>query len=571
MTTENLGMDLPGIGSTGWGPKLLAAFNVLDGASKHLKFQPERYDAVGDGVANDTDAIAGAVADIDLAGSGTLWLDPDKVYLVDVDSIPGCANLKVLGGGTLKVTDAGGGAIFTCTGNDTVFFGDVKVEAPNDLTVLAHLVEATTEVDFLLVGCTKARLYATNPAMTYAAADTGTDRVGGNVCRNVRSFFCSGVGPGAGSTSGIDPFIWARYVVGGCSIGDRATGYASGWEGWGGNANTAVNGAIANKRKAGPFEVVACDFSDMDIGGAWASMCYGVNLQGHVERCNDVGFDFEGCVDCHASGSADDCTNGGIACFYLNRGLTYDVAVSTSASAGYVASIKNDTLSKDNRDITVRGSFSCSSGVGLFLAEVVQNLVLDITVDNVKVKTNSNNQGDNTLTVNGTYTRDLGAGGYALDVGQTHERLCVVKGTLVADTAQHSTARALNVQQVIASVTDVDITARGWGATPIRTHMTGFTAASQPVIRLAGNIYEGTGIDRVESGTGGSFAHVFTKLRNASGTASIPSATPTGGGTRYDAGQVVYFGAPTAGGFIGAVCVTAGSPGTWKNFGAISA
>jgi hypothetical protein len=35
-------------------------------------------------------------------------------------------------------------------------------------------------------------------------------------------------------------------------------------------------------------------------------------------------------------------------------------------------------------------------------------------------------------------------------------------------------------------------------------------------------------------------------------------------------GDKVYFSAPTAGGFIGAVCVTAGSPGTWKTFGAIS-
>lgn len=38
----------------------------------------------------------------------------------------------------------------------------------------------------------------------------------------------------------------------------------------------------------------------------------------------------------------------------------------------------------------------------------------------------------------------------------------------------------------------------------------------------------------------------------------------------YNVGDIIYFTSPSAGGYIGAVCVTAGSPGTWKNFGSIS-
>jgi hypothetical protein len=46
-------------------------------------------------------------------------------------------------------------------------------------------------------------------------------------------------------------------------------------------------------------------------------------------------------------------------------------------------------------------------------------------------------------------------------------------------------------------------------------------------------------------------------------------AAPT---TGYHAqGEVMYNVAPTAGGFVGWVCTTAGTPGTWKQFGAISA
>lgn len=46
------------------------------------------------------------------------------------------------------------------------------------------------------------------------------------------------------------------------------------------------------------------------------------------------------------------------------------------------------------------------------------------------------------------------------------------------------------------------------------------------------------------------------------------SAAPTTG--TFNIGDIVYNSAPTAGGYIGWVCVTAGTPGTWKTFGAIS-
>lgn len=47
------------------------------------------------------------------------------------------------------------------------------------------------------------------------------------------------------------------------------------------------------------------------------------------------------------------------------------------------------------------------------------------------------------------------------------------------------------------------------------------------------------------------------------------TAIPTTG--TYNRGDIVLYTAPSAGGYIGAVCVTAGTPGTWKEFGAILA
>lgn len=50
--------------------------------------------------------------------------------------------------------------------------------------------------------------------------------------------------------------------------------------------------------------------------------------------------------------------------------------------------------------------------------------------------------------------------------------------------------------------------------------------------------------------------------------ASASSIPTTGTNAR---GDIVWNSAPSAGGTIGWVCVTAGTPGTWKTWGAISA
>jgi hypothetical protein len=46
-------------------------------------------------------------------------------------------------------------------------------------------------------------------------------------------------------------------------------------------------------------------------------------------------------------------------------------------------------------------------------------------------------------------------------------------------------------------------------------------------------------------------------------------AAPAGG--TWEVGDKVYNSAPAAGGYIGWVCTAAGTPGTWKTFGAITA
>ena len=42
---------------------------------------------------------------------------------------------------------------------------------------------------------------------------------------------------------------------------------------------------------------------------------------------------------------------------------------------------------------------------------------------------------------------------------------------------------------------------------------------------------------------------------------------PTSGS--YNVGDIILYDTPTPGGYVGAVCTTAGAPGTWKEFGSI--
>ena len=58
-----------------------------------------------------------------------------------------------------------------------------------------------------------------------------------------------------------------------------------------------------------------------------------------------------------------------------------------------------------------------------------------------------------------------------------------------------------------------------------------------------------------------------TLLANA--TIGLYSAAPTTG--TWKRGTVIFNSAPSPSGFVGFVCTTAGTPGTWKTFGAISA
>lgn len=64
------------------------------------------------------------------------------------------------------------------------------------------------------------------------------------------------------------------------------------------------------------------------------------------------------------------------------------------------------------------------------------------------------------------------------------------------------------------------------------------------------------------------FALVQRAIPNYGHAVIFGDAAPTTG--TWGRGDIVFDNTPTAGSFIGWVCTTAGTPGTWKTWGAIS-
>lgn len=140
--------------------------------------------------------------------------------------------------------------------------------------------------------------------------------------------------------------------------------------------------------------------------------------------------------------------------------------------------------------------------------------------------------------------------------------------------------------QLGATYNDTSMTVQAFGASTSEGSLTAwkfqFDAAEDAWLLQYANSAAFTPIAYVNSAaslytlkgfTGPAFRNGYAVRKSGSINTSLvrmlESAAPTTG--TWQVGDIVYNDTPAAGGFIGWVCVTAGTPGTWKTFGAISA
>lgn len=92
----------------------------------------------------------------------------------------------------------------------------------------------------------------------------------------------------------------------------------------------------------------------------------------------------------------------------------------------------------------------------------------------------------------------------------------------------------------------------------------GPTVKIAKVMIYSSSTYDAGAVQAVNSVLGGA----YNSQTPANHYGRYASAVPTTG--TWSVGQIVYNTAPTSGGYVGWICTTAGTPGTWKTFGAIS-
>ncbi|MBQ9359240.1 MAG: right-handed parallel beta-helix repeat-containing protein [Abditibacteriota bacterium] len=137
-------------------------------------------------------------------------------------------------------------------------------------------------------------------------------------------------------------------------------GYSHGIQWWGGDSDVRRGGEHKNFGYLRNGVIENCRCSDIEGGGIWGSMGENIQVRGcSVSLCNDVGIDFEGCLDSGAEDClASDCRNGNYSTFqYCTGKIVFRNcrSVFTGARDGVVGTCHyfngNETQQADFQDV----------------------------------------------------------------------------------------------------------------------------------------------------------------------------------------------------------------------------
>lgn len=383
---------------------------------------------------------------------------------------------------------------------------------------------------------------------------------------------------GLSDYSNPDGAITVRYTDRFRLSDNTISGYSHGIQWWGGDAAIEKDGAVGNERKASHGVIVGNTVTAVRKGGIWGSMGRQITVTGNVvDTVGDVGIDFEGCFQCTATGNTVvDARYAALAIFFNNRDIVFagNTVLATVPLTDWMFWVANGGNSPDNRSVSLVGNaFLDQSGkIGRVGGSYVESIQFaDNNLRNVRIEFTM--RGFQHSVTDNQLLFDVAAG-TAFDAchvgGDRNNGVTKVLGNTVRSlVAQPADSCAIRVSQA-----DPDrdtrslVTSNVTGGFPVDLHA--YTNAPNAERRhrfaIKDNDLGSASYRRTDAGVGRS---LVTLDDNVSGGATpFPALVPTSGS--WDRGQQVRFAEPTSGGHIGAVCVTAGAPGTWKSFGAIS-
>jgi hypothetical protein len=355
---------------------------------------------------------------------------------------------------------------------------------------------------------------------------------------------------------------------------------------WGGDAAPGADGIQNNTRKAYNITITGNTVSDVGGGGIWGSMGNWVTVSGNiVNDCDDVGIDFEGCFNSNATGNTvNDCNNGCLVTYHFLRNVSFVGNICQDTVGGRNIAIQNtfSPLQQDSYDVSFIGNtFVCAKfdAICYVVGGYVQTFAFNENkCTNVVVKDLFD--GPRTATYNNNvfvFKDTVGATFNVIESTFAHGGTTIKGNTFITEALQPSTSTCIYVGSYQLSavlechnISD-NVTLR-YGNTnvfdwDIRIEDTGGTNT----IRFAINNNQFASTNKY--GVIGTFieSHLNGNVDEFSNPYPVyvpPSTSPSG---TWSAGQIAYPAAPVAGGYIGMVCTVAGTPGTWKTFGVISA
>ncbi len=323
---------------------------------------------------------------------------------------------------TLISTAVFGGGAFVSTGRTKVSVSGWTGSGVNGSSLLKML--GGSIVDCLDNDFTTAQVFAcSDPTDDYATSSIiNTDiLIQGNRGTS---------GTGSPGTAGIALSYCSDVVVNGNDI----TGYGSGCRFWGGDANFAVDGAIANDRKCKRIYIFGNKFKNSSVGGAWGSMGQYVRIwRNYVSGMGDVGIDGEGVFDFRVFGNTViDCVTANYATFSLCRDVNMHNNTSVATTPGatlHLYLVKNET--SDASKATGNGIFTFTDNSGYVVTGIGSMVRIEScrhliftgnTLRNTKLYTNVNNMHDLTICDNDLTWDDVALVAFrAIEIGKNNQ------------------------------------------------------------------------------------------------------------------------------------------------------
>lgn len=539
--------------------------------------------------ATNTTAFANAISDVNANGGGIVLI-PNGSYAANCGTLTLPSNVSVIGEGWGSIINVGSGTtgnLFVSTSKTNIMLADFQVTSANDDTIVLN-VTTCSRVTVRHVRTVGAVLIQTNS--TAGSAQSGTTYAlvnDANSCSNIQVLD----NEGTAATVGVNrrAFIELQWALDAQVRGNWMTGYFNGIWWWGGDSDFAQNGAIANARKARNLTIAdntVYNCGNSTIGGASIAGSMGQNIEivaNRVHFAGDVAVDCEGCFECNVIGNEIwDGVNGALTIFFGNRNFNArDNIIGNSGTNNVLFRVYNNSI--DNTQsvgLTLTGNtFISQSGLGLvddaagpcgntIISHnkfVNSSIIFNNSSAGVQI-THNTFQYISTLAAHSTITLLMISAGETVNVVSGNEVSCPA--------AQNAATIFINLTSPDFNlpITYIVENNKNCLVNPIATDIaileSGTNAGVSGQYLVRGNLLTGaTHLTRTESGAK---ASVIRWIDNYDATLSHwPAAVPTT--LRWDRGTRIYFPAPSASAFVGSVCTAAGTPGTWKSFGATSA